>query len=619
MRKTFSDWGKRVYETLKYEPNPEKLVQIYCLSWNEKKLIMKNPEYLDEDNFRLQIGKMQKNWETIYNEITLWLWIEYMIKHTKKWHHSIIQIWSDVWECLQPWTENWVLTAKEEKEYIEKFIKKKFGKKWEVIKVEIWSKKYPEVFEAIRNWKEWITPKVEPTLESSFTSPLQIIQYLAYHANKNKDLMELFYRTKPAKYLWQDVQNKVKPWDSDADFYGIVEVWLRLYEVLNWISIQWWLWRQRVYDKIISLIINWEDKIEKEKEFDCDYKLSFYEKGKWYDDNIKYPALKKLHDFCKDKYPNTKFNPLYINLYGWDNGSINEVKEKMNEKSKLTSKLKTRGYSLLIAAALWWTTWYITYDIIKDKEQQKQEKYEKERIEMDKQYRNKIREPQLDCFYIDESFPDFVEEQSNILMAEYDISNINKEINCWDFSIISNDIIDMYRDAADIRSSELHKKLPLISKLDLEKLTEEEYKDLFWDLDAEEFARIHWWEIIDKHHLPYQDEPYKHFNQYKDIIENTLKYWNIDISRYKTKEIPTKSLSYFIKDKWQLRWFYSLKCIEVDLGNWKKIKMFVAKKNMRYREKYDELWDYTPKDWYQCMFNLTKNYPYVMNEKTDSN
>ena len=294
-------WHKDFFDTLKYSPNPEKIVQLHCNSNEERQEILQNTRYLDWNNFRLQIWKMQEDWWTLYNDTTLSIWIEYMINHTKIWEQSVIQIWSDVWENLQQWSEEGVLSALQEKQKLEKFIEKKFGKKWKsFVKVEIWSEKYPEVFNALSKWRQWIIPDKEPNIENMvpFNSPLQIIQYLAYNASNDESLMQLFYNTKPNKYLWEDLKYGRKPGDSDADFYGIVEVWLRLYEVLNWISIQWWLWRQRVYDKIISLIINWKDTIKWKKDFDCDYKLFLKD----------FPKLQQLHEICKNHYSNTKFN-----------------------------------------------------------------------------------------------------------------------------------------------------------------------------------------------------------------------------------------------------------------------------------------------------------------------
>lgn len=603
-----SDWRKKITETLKYNPDPEKIVQLHCKTWEEKAEILRDPEFLDENNFRLQIGKMQKDWWTLYNEITLWLWIEYMINHTKKWEHSVIQIWSDVWENLQKWVEDWVLTAQAEKEEIEKLIKKKFGKKWEVIKVEIWSDKYPEVFDAISKWKKWIIPDKEPNLESMipFNSPLQIIEYLAYNASKDEKLMELFQNTKPNKYLAEDKKLHKKPGESDADFYGIVEVWLRLFEVLNWISIQWWLGRQRVYDKIISLIISWKDVIKWKEEFDCNYKL--FPKD--------YPALEKLHKICKEHYSDTKFNQLYIELGGWDKGRIEDVKEKLKSKARLKSKLRMWGYSGLAAIALAAATWYTTSRVTKHKHEQEQERFEQERQDM---WRNYLREREMRPLQELEYASEYVEEQAKILLAEYNISGLNKKTYYYDdgFVLVKNDIIEMYRDAFSIHQNERNQNSNVLAKLDLEdleKLTNEERNTLTWFLTAEKFMKKYWWQIIDKYHV-YQ-KPYEHFRQYKYAIENTLKYWDkIDLSKYKTKEISTESeLSYYIEFDYSQRaekpngWF-RLKIVRVYLDNWKTIDVVVAQKDsLWWMENIDWWGDYTLKDWYACMKDLNNKY-----------
>lgn len=597
-----SDWRKKITETLKFNPDPENLVQFKCQDKEEKKAILSNPEFLDEHNFRLQIWKMQENWWTLYNDITLWLWIEYMINHTKKWGHSVIQIWSDVWENLQKWAEEWVLSAQEEKEKLEKFIKKNFWKKWEVIKVEIWSEKYPEVFEAISKWKKWIIPNKEPNLESMipFNSPLQIIEYLAYNASKDEKLMELFQNTKPIKYLAEDKRSHKKPGESDADFYGIVEVWLRLFEVLNWISIQWWLGRQRVYDKIISLIINWEDVIKWKEEFNCNYELS----------PKNYPALEKLHKVCKEHYPDTKFNQLYIELYRWGKkGGIEEIERKLDEKKDLKSKLRMWGYWGLAAIALAAATWYTASRITKHRYEQAQERFEQERQDMHRQYSNKVFKNSI-SIWESEWASEYFEEQANILISKYNISSLNKENSYDDIILIKNDIIGMYKYAFDIKAHESHQNFSIYSKINTEELTDEEYHNLFWFLTAEEFMDKYGWEIIDKYHIPYQ-EPYEHLKQYKNAIENTLKYWNkIDISKYKTKEISTKSdLSYVIEwERWQYK-YYRLKIIRVYLDGWKTIDLIVAKqdKRRRMKNKHEDKSGYNLEDWTRCVKDLYKH------------
>ena len=121
--------------------------------------------------------------------------------------------------------------------------------------------------------------------------------------------MELFYNTKPEKYIWRDKKEWKKPWDSDEDFYWIVEVWLRLFDILNWASIQWWLGRQREYDRILSLIIYGRDNI------DSSDRKKWKDKETWIywciDD---YKALKALHIIRTKYFKEKKFDQLYIEL-----------------------------------------------------------------------------------------------------------------------------------------------------------------------------------------------------------------------------------------------------------------------------------------------------------------
>ena len=62
IRKDISDWRKNnISDVLKYNPNSEEYVNYYYYTKEEREEISKNPEFLDENNFRLQIGKMQKD------------------------------------------------------------------------------------------------------------------------------------------------------------------------------------------------------------------------------------------------------------------------------------------------------------------------------------------------------------------------------------------------------------------------------------------------------------------------------------------------------------------------------------------------------------------------------
>ena len=86
---------------------------------------------------------------------------------------------------------------------------------------------------------------------------------------------------------------------------------IRLYEVLQGISIQGGIDRQSKYDSIIGGILQWKDM-----------KGSFSTK--------QYPELKELYDFCQENFPDTAFERLWIDTKG-----IREGVEKKEQYSKL--------------------------------------------------------------------------------------------------------------------------------------------------------------------------------------------------------------------------------------------------------------------------------------------
>ena len=477
-KKSPSKGIKSLRKTLTYKPSPE-YVRFYS-NWKFEK---KEEPFLDKDNFHLQIWKMQKNWWTLYNDLTLKLWIEYMIKHTKPWHQSVIQIRSDVWKELNQNQEYWILTAREEKERVEKLIKKLW---WEwIVKVEIWSEKYPNVFRELKKWKDWIIPESEPNIEKiiqngGINSPLPIIQYLAFHANKDPKLMELFYNTKPEKYIWRDKKEWKKPWDSDEDFYWIVEVWLRLFDILNWASIQWWLGRQREYDRILSLIIYGRDNI------DSSDRKKWKDKETWIywciDD---YKALKALHIIRTKYFKEKKFDQLYIEL---DDKWIEKENVKISEKDKL--KRKTISALAAILLLTWWASWWVKYNQYKNEKKQQQQ--EQEYREMDRNYQEYLVK-QADYKTVSPIIYEVPNDEPIFLRAAYDIWSQDYIDKDW---LILNHITEEYGN------------------------TTRDNDEMY--LSSQEFFNKKWRSRISQYHIAHQ-QPYEHLLKYKQQIQNTLK------------------------------------------------------------------------------------------------
>ena len=614
-------WGKNIFEILNYKPDAEKIVRLYPKEEKEEiKETAKNKKnkyikYLDESIFRFQIWKMQENDWTIYSKDMLKIWIKYMINHTKKWEKSIIQIWSDVWNLLQQWNEEWVLNSENQKEKIEKFIKRNFRRKGNRIKVIVWSKQYPDVFEALNKgqaWKRrfWIIPKDEDVpdigkylknTKKQDLSPLPMIQYLAYHASKDKELMKLFYDTKPPKYKNDKKIENYEPWSTDADYYWIVEVWLRLTEILKWISIQWWAWRQRVYDKIISLILYWEDVIPQNRE--CPYCLHFGDK-KSDDDTkiehkyIKSEALQDLHKIIKESWLNTDFKQLYVEL---DRKWLDNIWEK---KEKKRNTLKNIGYWSLIFLILasWFAKACESYTREQEKKAEK-EKYEtmisdhekKVEIENTYPYHDSLRiesEKKTDRQKLHEiNYPDsnsikeneYLFEQENILLAAYDISRFNYiHHGLFDNWLVKNKIIEEYK-----------------------KISEDIHRTYGNYLPAEIFME-RFIEILADMGKEYQ-KPYAHLEKYKQYIENTLKYWDKieDILKYKVEEEKIideetekeKDFYYYNEQDHEL---HKLKFVELHWGNNQTINLILASE-FPYEK-------YTLEKWLLCMKSLVANY-----------
>lgn len=346
---------------------------------------------------------------------------------------------------------------------LKKFIKDRFWKRWDCIDVIIWSeqKRCKNFFDKLGKRKEggrrfWLIPENEPNLEKYLSetkkeklSPLPIIQYLAYHANKDPELMALFYNTKPPLYRKMDGENHI-PWSSDADYYWIVEVWLRLTEILKWISIQWWVWRQRVYDKIISLILYWKDEIPKNKE--CSYKLVFKKSTYWQENpeiiEIWSKGLYKLYEIIKNAklqnegWLNTDFKQLYIES---DRNSLDKIKEKTLKKEELKESLIISWIKAWLIAALVGLGLTIT-EINQERENKKQERENKKLEEKKELYLEKVwKESPVykTSWHILQDMRKYQAEQRNILRSKYDISrydteNYNKILEEYDRAFDAN-------------------------------------------------------------------------------------------------------------------------------------------------------------------------------------
>jgi hypothetical protein len=340
---------KNVFDNLDSKINfsiPENLVSYMWINGRQND---KNLE-LTENNFRLQIGKMQKDKETIYTKEILLPAIEYIIKKTWAGEKAIIQLRPDLAKSLinqdKREESKKILSFEEEKQKIIQLIKKYFKNETQKIEIINVSNQYPELFSLLKRYgKNWLSSTQKPILNKNTISALDIAKYLYRSTQHNQKLMELFYNTKTPIQKENDI-NSI--WGNQSDYYSLVEVSIRLYEILCWISIQWWIDRQSKYDKIIWWIIQWKD-IDTFK-------------------TTNYPELEELNKFCKQINPNLIFDRLYI--------STKEVREVEDKKQSL-SKLKSRSLvtSVALLSVLAWLFWW--YQLSQHKQKKEKDGFEK--------------------------------------------------------------------------------------------------------------------------------------------------------------------------------------------------------------------------------------------------
>ena len=218
---------------------PENTATYHGINWkkDDRNLI------LWQDNFRFQIGKMNKNNETIYSEEIIVWWLDYLIK--KVWNNKklIIQLRPDLarYLCNEDQKENLdnILTFQQEEKEIQKFIKRNFKKKSEDIQIINISNQYPEIFNILKEkGSKWLESHGKPNLDDKDFSALNLLKYLYRVSCNNKKFMQIIYNTKSHKQKQEDTKPIL---ENESDYYALVEVAIRMYEIIKGINIQWWI------------------------------------------------------------------------------------------------------------------------------------------------------------------------------------------------------------------------------------------------------------------------------------------------------------------------------------------------------------------------------------------
>ncbi|MFA6256051.1 MAG: hypothetical protein WC606_02600 [Candidatus Absconditabacterales bacterium] len=305
---------------------------------------------VDEDNFRFQIGKMDKGYETIYSQENIAGGLEYLIKKTGYNKKVVIQLRPDLarFLCNEDQKEKLdsIMTFEEEKRVIETLIKKYFRKNADKIQIVNVSDQYPELFELIeKRGRKGLEAEGKPILDKQNFSAVKIAQYLYRCCQKNKQFMQLIYNTKSKEQRNKDTR---KIGENQSDYYALVEIAIRMYEVLKGIHIQGGVDRQMRYDHVISGII-------------YGYKTG--------DMSLKYfPELAELHAICQEVAPQVEFEKIYV-----PTKEIKEIENKKTEKNILMKKIVAYT-SLALAATLFLTAGYKLSEYNQKKAQEEKNK-----------------------------------------------------------------------------------------------------------------------------------------------------------------------------------------------------------------------------------------------------
>ncbi|MCF7834879.1 hypothetical protein K9M48_02375 [Candidatus Gracilibacteria bacterium] len=267
------------------------------------------------------IGKMRKDGEGIYNDEVITALLSFFMKNISKDQTFTIELANIVSEILNDNdNKEQYYSYEEQKKHIiniAKKLNKKGSKKLLIIDIQ---DRNPELFEALKdNGIAALNNKSKkPTLNLDNFNSLDIAQYLYRATKKNPEYFDDLKKLKPAH-----LQNV----NGNTDYYGLIELAIRINDLLHGIIVQGGVARQKKYDALLLRHINPNDP--------------------------GYPVLKDLKIFCAnvlDKqgeeipYGN-KFRGLYF-----DTEKSEMLVQKIQEKEKIRSKI--RGTTSIISALL---------------------------------------------------------------------------------------------------------------------------------------------------------------------------------------------------------------------------------------------------------------------------
>jgi hypothetical protein len=349
------------------------------------------------------MGKMNEEEMWIYSDDFLKWILQYYFYCTPQWEKISLELANCVsevlWENMQ-----WFMNFEKQKKYIQEFVEKNFWKK-EVKRLEIINleDRHLELFTELRAYekkikseasKKWLslwqlekTPSFDKldflnvwvnqkTIKDKDFGALFIKEYIDstmeeetiggkwfnVHVDYWQGIPTLPDKNKPftsldiAKYLFWiyhtnpkfAAQTKaIKPEKAKSNFYPIIEISIRMTDLLNWVMIQWWAMKQNQYDAIIREIINPYINISQ------------------------YPGLNKLREFCIEKLWDRKFETIYMDGNSKKYRSFTEKISKEKHETDARRRIVWLTTGMLISALTFY--WWMQINQQKKMEKQTQE------------------------------------------------------------------------------------------------------------------------------------------------------------------------------------------------------------------------------------------------------
>lgn len=300
--------------------------------------------FIDE-NANWYIWKMFKDKESIYSESFLVWSLWYLLWKLKPWSKIVIQICRSVSELMN-WKDDieWTLSFEEQKALIISLVRKYHGSyfndcsiedKLNIIEMKDNNK---DLFYILASeWIEWLCCNTKPKLDHENFTSKDIAKYL-YRVARNDDLfLNKLIETKP---------KRLRSNNGPSDYYGMIEISVRLTDYLKWIRLQWWELRQNRYDSIIKEIL---------------FGRSL--------DNI-HPMLLDLRQFCrsvvwdqsthKQEWDISWGCPNWFSTIYFDAKKHHEYEKKKHNKNKLNRLIAWIWLSFVIV--VWGYYWKTNWD-----------------------------------------------------------------------------------------------------------------------------------------------------------------------------------------------------------------------------------------------------------------